>query len=78
MGLDGSSTEEEVRSAYRQSARLFSELIDENCLLIFLPEWNKCFPINGDTIDALAADNPVEALHESALRLAAISWGVAA
>lgn len=65
MGLDGSSTEEEVRSAYRQSARLFSELIDENCLLIFLPEWNKCFPINGDTIDALAADNPVEALHES-------------
>lgn len=65
MGLDGASTEEEVRSAYRQSARLFSELIDENCLLIFLPEWNMCFPINGDTIDALAADNPVEALHDS-------------
>lgn len=65
LGLDGSTPEEEVRLAYRQVARLFSELLDDKCLLIYLPEQQLCYPINGDTIDALAADNPVEALHEA-------------
>lgn len=66
MGIDTNASEAEARAAYRQVARLFSELIDDNCILVFLPECNLIYPVNDKTLDALGADDPVEAMAETA------------
>jgi hypothetical protein len=36
MGVDGRTPEAEVRDWYRRLGTLFAELLDENCLLIYL------------------------------------------
>src|SRR5262249_15067076 len=38
MGVDGTTPERDVQEWYRRLARLFVELLDSNCLLIFLPD----------------------------------------
>lgn len=65
IGVDGTTPEEEVRDWYRRLARLFAELLDENCLLIFLPDTALAFPINEDSEMALRSKDPVRALQET-------------
>jgi uncharacterized protein YegJ (DUF2314 family) len=63
MGVDNTSPDEEVRDWYRRLGKLFAELLDENCLLIFVPDCNLAYPINDDTEAALRSDDPLGALQ---------------
>lgn len=65
LGADGSTSDDEVLAWYRRSGPLFAELLDENCLLIFLPDSGLMFPINEETESALRSDDPVRALQET-------------
>lgn len=65
MGVDGTTPEEEVLELYRRLGKLFVELLDDNCLLIFLPDSSMGFPINDDTEAALRSEDPVKALQET-------------
>jgi uncharacterized protein YegJ (DUF2314 family) len=44
---------------------LFAELLDENCLLIYLPDAGSAYPINEDTMAALRSEDPVQALDDT-------------
>jgi uncharacterized protein YegJ (DUF2314 family) len=63
MGVDASTPEEEVRLLYRRLGLLFAELLDENCLLIYLPDSTQVFPINDDTEAALRSEDPLTKLQ---------------
>ncbi len=65
LGVDGRTSEEEIRKWYRQLGRLFAALLDENCLLIYLPDSGLAFPINEDTTMALRSKDPVGSLQET-------------
>ena len=65
LGVDGRTSEEEVRDWYHRLGTLFAELLDENCLLIFVPDVGRGFPINEDTEVALCSPDPVRALQET-------------
>jgi uncharacterized protein YegJ (DUF2314 family) len=65
LGVDGRTSEEEIRDWYHRLATLFAELLDENCLLIFLPDTARGYPINEDTEAALRSPDPVRALQET-------------
>lgn len=65
MGVDGRTSAEEVLDWYRRLGKLFVELLDENCLLIFLPDSNLAFPINEDTETALRSADPAKALQDT-------------
>jgi uncharacterized protein YegJ (DUF2314 family) len=65
LGVDGTTLDDEVREWYRRLAKLFAELLDENCLLIFLPDTSRAYPINEDTEAALRTEDPVQALQDT-------------
>lgn len=65
MGVDGSTTDDEVRDWYRRLGRLFCELLDDGCLAIYLPDNGRAYPINDDTILALQSDDVVTALQQA-------------
>jgi uncharacterized protein YegJ (DUF2314 family) len=65
LGVDGRTPSEEVAEEYRRLGKLFSEFLDENCLLIYVPETQHAWPINEETERALTAANPIAALQES-------------
>jgi uncharacterized protein YegJ (DUF2314 family) len=65
MGIDGRTPEEEVRDTYLRLGLLFAELLDDNCLLVFLPDSNLAYAINEDTERALRSKDPVHALQET-------------
>ena len=65
MGVDGTSSEADVLDWYRLLGKLFVELLDENCLLIYLPDSQLAFPINEDTENALRSNDPIRALQET-------------
>jgi len=65
MGVDGATSKEDVLDWYRRLGRLFVELLDENCLLIFLPDSALAYPINEDTEMALRSKDPIRALQET-------------
>lgn len=65
LGIDGTTPEPVIRDLYPRVAKLFAELLDDNCLLIFLPDTQRAYPINEDTQAALRSDDPVAALQES-------------
>ncbi len=65
MGVDGTTSEEEILEWYRRLGKLFAEFLDENCLLIFLPDTESGYPINEDTETALRSQDPVRALDET-------------
>jgi uncharacterized protein YegJ (DUF2314 family) len=65
MGVDGDTPDEEVREHYRRLGQLFAELLDENCLLIFLPDTEDVYPVNEDTEAALRSSDPLSALTET-------------
>jgi uncharacterized protein YegJ (DUF2314 family) len=63
LGVDGATGEEEILLWYRRLGKLFGELLDDNCLLIYLPDANALYPINEDTEAALRSENPLAALR---------------
>lgn len=65
MGVDRSTSEEEIQKWYRHLGRLMAELLDERCLLIFLPEIGGGYPIQEGTEAALRSKSPVEALQQT-------------
>jgi len=65
MGVEESTTEEQVRAIYRKLGPLFADLLDDQCLLIFLPESGRAFPINDDTDAALRSEDPVGELSQT-------------
>jgi uncharacterized protein YegJ (DUF2314 family) len=65
MGVDHTTSEEEILELYRRLGKLFVELLDDNCLLIYLPDSSLAYPINEDTEAALRSENPVKALQET-------------
>jgi uncharacterized protein YegJ (DUF2314 family) len=65
LWVDHRSSAELIAECYRELARLFAEFLDENCLLIYLPDTRKAYAINEDTERALLADDPLAALDGS-------------
>ncbi len=65
MGVDGSTTDDEVRDWYRRLGRLFCELIDDECLAIFLPDNGRAYPITEETLLALQSEDVVTALQQA-------------
>jgi uncharacterized protein YegJ (DUF2314 family) len=65
LGVDGSTTDDEVREWFRRLGKLFVELLDDNCLLIYVPDTQRSYPINEDTEAALRSDDPLTALQET-------------
>ncbi len=63
LGVDGTTGEEEILEWYRRLGKLFGELLDDNCLLIYLPDAKALYPINEDTEAALRSENPLADLH---------------
>ncbi len=65
MGVDGTTTAAEISEWYRRLARLLAEVLDQNCLLIWVPDTGRAYPINDDTERALLSDDPLAALQET-------------
>jgi uncharacterized protein YegJ (DUF2314 family) len=65
MGVDRRTSDEEVRHWYRRLGKLFAELLDDNCLLIFVPDSNLAYPINEETEQALRSDDPIRSLQKT-------------
>jgi uncharacterized protein YegJ (DUF2314 family) len=65
LGIDGALTRAKVVEWQRRLGKLFAELVDENCLVLFLPDSSAAFTINDETDAALRSDNPVQALQDS-------------
>lgn len=65
MGVEPGTPDEEVQQWYRVLGKLFAELLDDNCLMIFLPETSEAYPINEDTEAALRSKDPRNALQET-------------
>lgn len=65
MGVVGTTPEDAVRDWYQLLGKLFAELLDDNCLLIFLPDSGQAFPVNEDTETALRSPHPVQALQDT-------------
>src|SRR6476620_2952095 len=63
MGVDATTPDAEVRKWYQLLGKLFAELLDDNCLLIYLPDSDSLFPVNEESEAALRSDDPVEALQ---------------
>jgi uncharacterized protein YegJ (DUF2314 family) len=64
-GVDGTVGKEDVLEWYRHLGKLFVELLDDNCLLIYLPDSQLAYPINEDTEMALRSQDPLAALQET-------------
>lgn len=65
LGVDRNTPEDEILDWYRRLGALFADLLDENCLLILVPDSDLAFPINDETDAALRSPDPVGALRES-------------
>ncbi len=65
LGVDGSTSAEEISEWYRRLAKLFAEFLDENCLLIYVPDSGRAYAINDETERALQSDDPIAALEET-------------
>lgn len=65
MGVDHATTAQEISDCYRQLAKLIAEFLDENSLLIYVPDTNRAYSINQETERALLAEDPLEALLET-------------
>ncbi len=66
MGLEPDEPEESVREWYRLLGPLLAELIDDNCLAIFLPDSNLLYAYSNEALDRLRSDDPFAALYQEA------------
>ena len=62
MGVESFNDVDEAREWYKVLGRLLAELVDDNCLAIFIPQTEQLFPNMAETLDLLKADDPLEAL----------------
>jgi uncharacterized protein YegJ (DUF2314 family) len=65
LGVDWATPAEEISDWYRRIAKLFVELLDENCLLVYLPDAGRLYAINDETQQALRSDDPLAALQKT-------------
>jgi uncharacterized protein YegJ (DUF2314 family) len=65
LGVDYTTSDEEIRDSYRRLGKLFADLVDERCLLILVPDTDRAYPINEDTDAALRSDDPLANLQET-------------
>ncbi len=63
MGVTRSTPAAAIREWYQRLGLLVAEFLDENCLLIVVPEPSRAFPINEETEASLRAEDPVAALQ---------------
>lgn len=66
LGVDHTTPDDEVREWYRWLGKLFAELLDDNCALIYLPETQGGYAVNDDTEAALRSQDPLNALQHTA------------
>lgn len=66
MGLEPDESEESVREWYRLLGSLLAELIDNNCLAIFLPDSDLLYAYSDEALERLRSDNPFAALYQEA------------
>ena len=66
LGVESFDDDSEVREWYRVLGRLLSELVDENCLAILLPQTGQIFANMEETLDLLKSTDPLEALADDA------------
>ena len=66
MGLEPDEPEESVREWYRLLGSLLAELIDDNCLAIFLPDSNLLYAYSDEALDRLRSKDPFAALYQEA------------
>ncbi len=67
LGVDRNTSEQEVHSILQMLGKLFAELLDDQCLLIYLPDAGEAFPITDQTKVALRMKDPVAALRDNTL-----------
>jgi uncharacterized protein YegJ (DUF2314 family) len=65
LGVDHATSDEDIGDWYQRLGKLFAELLDENCLLILVPDTNRAYAINDDTEAALRSDDPLGALQNT-------------
>lgn len=63
LGLEPNPSEKQLGEWYRLLGRLLAELIDDNCLAVYLPDTDQLYAYNSETLDLLRADDPFEAVH---------------
>jgi uncharacterized protein YegJ (DUF2314 family) len=66
LGVDSFDDIEDVRAWYRLLGPLLSELVDDNCLAIFLPQTNQLYANMEATLEMLKSDDPLSALNDDA------------
>ena len=66
MGVESFDDINEVSEWYRVLGRLFSELVDDNCLAILLPQTGHVFANMDETLEMLKSDDPLGALQDDA------------
>lgn len=65
LSIDKTTPTDEITACYARLGKLMVELLDKNCLLIYVPETSRAFPVTEETERALLADDPLAALQES-------------
>lgn len=66
LGVERNESDESIRDWYRALGPLLAELIDDNCLAIFLPDSNQLYAYSDEALDRLRADDPFALLYEEA------------
>ena len=66
LGVESTDSEDTIRDWYRTVGSLLSELIDDNCLAIYLPDSDQIYAYSPETLEMLRSDDPFAALFENA------------
>ncbi|MEL6105196.1 MAG: DUF2314 domain-containing protein [Planctomycetota bacterium] len=66
MGVESFDDAQAVVEWYQILGKLMSELVDDNCLAIFVPETGQGFPNMSETLEMLKSDDPINALGDDA------------
>ena len=66
MGVESFDDRDAVLDWYQILGKLISELVDDNCLAIFVPQTGQVFPNMSETLEMLKSADPINALNEDA------------
>lgn len=66
LGAESTDSEDTIRDWYRTVGALLSELIDDNCLAIYLPDSDQIYAYSPETLEMLRSDDPYAALYDNA------------